>query len=159
MKGGLPLSRWMQLGLLGVLFYELTQGAQFPSLAYLPAATVSLPLNLSPVAVLLPGSVGVAAAILLAVGITVQGSGRLRVLDWAIIGWLAVARQAEDSVSSTWRRLAGRFVDDSDFVLRQIIQFIHDRVNVAVCGVEDMLCTSRRRCDRVDWLNTEATSP
>jgi drug/metabolite transporter (DMT)-like permease len=164
----LPLSLWMQLGLLGVLFYALTQGAQFLSLAYLPAATVSLLLNLSPVAVLLLGSVliderpslaqiagvalsvggaalyffplelptdqmfglavalvgvlanagssllgrrvnrggvldpllvtlvsmGVGAAILLAVGITVQGFGQLRALDWAIIGWLAVVNTA-----------------------------------------------------------------
>jgi drug/metabolite transporter (DMT)-like permease len=156
-----PLSGWMQLGLLGVLFYALTQGAQFLSLAYLPAATVSLLLNLSPVAVLLPGgvliderpslaqiagialsvggaalyffplelpavalvgvpanaaasllgrrvnrerrldpllvtlvSMGVGAAILLAVGITVQGFGRLRALDWAIIGWLAAVNTA-----------------------------------------------------------------
>jgi drug/metabolite transporter (DMT)-like permease len=44
---------WMQLGLLGVVFYALTQGAQFVGLAYLPAATLTLLLNFSPILVAL----------------------------------------------------------------------------------------------------------
>ena len=49
----LKLSRkdWLQLCALGLIFYTLTQGAQFLSLAYLPAAMVSLLLNLTPVLV------------------------------------------------------------------------------------------------------------
>ena len=39
---------WTQLALLGIVFYTLTQGSQFLSLAYLPAAMVSLLLNLTP---------------------------------------------------------------------------------------------------------------
>ena len=42
---------WNRLALLGVVFYTLTQGSQFLSLAYLPAAMVSLLLNLTPLAV------------------------------------------------------------------------------------------------------------
>lgn len=42
---------WGRLTLLGVIFYTLTQGSQFLSLAYLPAAMVSLLLNLSPLVV------------------------------------------------------------------------------------------------------------
>ncbi len=42
---------WLQLTLLGLLFYTLAQGAQFVSLAYLPAVMVNLLLNLTPVAV------------------------------------------------------------------------------------------------------------
>jgi drug/metabolite transporter (DMT)-like permease len=42
---------WEQLALLGIVFYTLTQGAQFFSLAYLPAAMVSLMLNLTPIIV------------------------------------------------------------------------------------------------------------
>jgi drug/metabolite transporter (DMT)-like permease len=42
---------WSQLTLLGVVYYTLTQGAQFLSLAYLPAAMVSLLLNLTPLIV------------------------------------------------------------------------------------------------------------
>ena len=42
---------WQRLIVLGLVFYTLTQGSQFLSLAYLPAAMVSLLLNLTPVAV------------------------------------------------------------------------------------------------------------
>jgi drug/metabolite transporter (DMT)-like permease len=42
---------WGRLALLGVVFYTLTQGSQFLSLAYLPAAVVSLLLNLTPLLV------------------------------------------------------------------------------------------------------------
>jgi len=42
---------WLRLGVLGLVFYALTQGSQFLSLAYLPAAMVSLLLNLTPVVV------------------------------------------------------------------------------------------------------------
>lgn len=46
---------WARLIALGVLFYALTQGAQFLGLALLPAATVSLLLNATPVVVALLG--------------------------------------------------------------------------------------------------------
>lgn len=46
---------WARLALLGVVFYTLTQGSQFLSLAYLPAAMVSLLLNLTPLVVGLVG--------------------------------------------------------------------------------------------------------
>jgi drug/metabolite transporter (DMT)-like permease len=42
---------WGRLTVLGIIFYTLTQGSQFLSLAYLPAAMVSLLLNLSPLVV------------------------------------------------------------------------------------------------------------
>jgi len=46
---------WTRLIILGLLFYSLTQGAVFLSLAYLPAATVSLLLSFTPVFVALLG--------------------------------------------------------------------------------------------------------
>jgi drug/metabolite transporter (DMT)-like permease len=42
---------WVSLSCLGIVYYTLTQGAQFLSLAYLPTATVNLLLNLTPFAV------------------------------------------------------------------------------------------------------------
>ena len=39
---------WGRFALLGIVYYTLTQGSQFLSLAYLPAAMVSLLLNLTP---------------------------------------------------------------------------------------------------------------
>lgn len=44
---------WARLLLLGILYYTVTQGAVFVGLAYLPAMTVSLLLNFSPVVVAL----------------------------------------------------------------------------------------------------------
>ena len=43
----LSVKTWGELILLGVLFYAITQGAQFVSLASLPAATLTLLLNLT----------------------------------------------------------------------------------------------------------------
>jgi drug/metabolite transporter (DMT)-like permease len=50
---GLPGAVWARLAALGVVFYALTQGAQFVGLAFLPAATLTLLLNLTPVVVAL----------------------------------------------------------------------------------------------------------
>jgi drug/metabolite transporter (DMT)-like permease len=49
----LPRAAWMQLALLGIVFYTIAQAAQFVGLAYLPAATLTLLLNLSPILVAL----------------------------------------------------------------------------------------------------------
>jgi drug/metabolite transporter (DMT)-like permease len=46
---------WVRLGLLGILFISVAQGAQFLALAHLPALTVSLLLNFSSVLVALLG--------------------------------------------------------------------------------------------------------
>lgn len=46
---------WLRLALLGLVFYALTQGSQFLGLAFLPAAMVSLLLNLTPVVVGIAG--------------------------------------------------------------------------------------------------------
>ena len=46
---------WTRLVILGLLFYAVTQGAQFLGLAYLPSVTVSLLLNFTTVVVVLLG--------------------------------------------------------------------------------------------------------
>ncbi len=51
----LPPAAWGRLTLLGLLFYAVTQGAQFVGLAYLPAVTVNLLLNFTTVVVALLG--------------------------------------------------------------------------------------------------------
>lgn len=52
---GLSRRLWLRLIGLGILFYAVTQGAQFVGLAYLPAVTVNLMLGFTPVAVALLG--------------------------------------------------------------------------------------------------------
>ena len=63
---------WLRLGVLGLVFYTLTQGSQFVGLAYLPAAMLSLLLNLTPIVV------GIAGIFIL--------RERPTVLQWAGIG-------------------------------------------------------------------------
>ncbi len=48
---GFSRNTWLLLAVLGLVYYALTQGAQFVSLAYLPAATINLLLNFSPILV------------------------------------------------------------------------------------------------------------
>ena len=52
---GLSAREWGRLAVLGLLFYAVTQGAQFVGLAYLPAVTVSLLLNFTTIVVALMG--------------------------------------------------------------------------------------------------------
>jgi drug/metabolite transporter (DMT)-like permease len=46
---GLSPRTWWELIALGIVFYTLTQGAQFVSLSFVPSATLSLLLNFSPI--------------------------------------------------------------------------------------------------------------
>jgi drug/metabolite transporter (DMT)-like permease len=54
---GLSRKIWLQLILLGLIFYGVTQGTQFLGLFYLPAITVSLMLSFTPILVALLGGV------------------------------------------------------------------------------------------------------
>ena len=47
----IPRSGWIRLTLLGIVFYTLAQGAQYVSLAFLPAVMVNLLLNTTPILV------------------------------------------------------------------------------------------------------------
>lgn len=51
----LTRKEWIKLVMLGLLFYSLTQGAQFIGLALLPSVTVSLILNFTPLIVAIMG--------------------------------------------------------------------------------------------------------
>jgi len=52
---GLNLADWQRLTLLGLLVFAVTQGAQFVGLAYLPAVSVNLILNFTPIIVVALG--------------------------------------------------------------------------------------------------------
>jgi drug/metabolite transporter (DMT)-like permease len=54
---GISRRGWAALAVLGVVYYAVTQGAQFVALQYLPAVTVSLFLNFTPVLVAAGGAV------------------------------------------------------------------------------------------------------
>lgn len=52
----LDFKGWFELSLLGLVYYAITQGAQFVGLALLPAATLTLLLNFSPVVIAFYGN-------------------------------------------------------------------------------------------------------
>ncbi|NQT64252.1 MAG: DMT family transporter [Candidatus Marinimicrobia bacterium] len=54
---GLSIRQWYKLVLLGFVFYTLTQGTQFLGLSLLPAVSVSLMLNFTPIVVAIMGIV------------------------------------------------------------------------------------------------------
>lgn len=45
----IPRRTWLNLAILGLVYYSLTQGTQYLSLVYLPAATLGLLLNMTPI--------------------------------------------------------------------------------------------------------------
>jgi drug/metabolite transporter (DMT)-like permease len=164
----LPRAGWIRLVVLGLLFYSLTQPAQFVGLKYLPAITVNVLLNFSTIVVALLGlallaerpaplqwvgmlvalagalvffypanllageltgylavavgvfanagaailgrsvnrsgmlsallittvSMGLGSAVLLAVGLTLQGLPALTLTQWGIVAWLAIINTA-----------------------------------------------------------------
>jgi drug/metabolite transporter (DMT)-like permease len=51
----LSRSQWIRLAILGLVFYAVTQGAMYWALSYLPAVTLSLVLNFSPIVVAVLG--------------------------------------------------------------------------------------------------------
>lgn len=95
---------WLRLVILGVVFFAITQGAQFVAIDSQPAATASL--MLSPTAFLVATfstrSLGerasrrqfVGAVLLLAAGLVIEGLPDITVRVMLIIGWLAVANTA-----------------------------------------------------------------
>lgn len=117
---------WGRLALLGIVFYTLTQGSQFLSLAYLPAAMVSLLLNLTPLIVGLFGilflqehpSIGQWVGI----GLTIVGVGLfflpLEVQGMQIIGILvALAGVFSNAASSLLGRQANRLASSSPLII------------------------------------------
>lgn len=76
---GLARQDWARLFTLGLLYYTLTQGAQFVSLVYLPAVSISLVLSFTPAIVALLGLIwlGEKPALLQWAGIVVALAGAL----------------------------------------------------------------------------------
>lgn len=68
---------WLSLALLGLVFYTLTQGAQFLALVYLPAQTASLFLSFSPVLVALASAllIGERPSLLQIAGVLIYVAG------------------------------------------------------------------------------------
>jgi len=89
----LSLRSWLQLAVLGVLFYAVTQGASFVALAYLPAVTVNLIWNFSSVTVAVLGIIWLSE-----IPTSLQWGGILLALVGAGIYFLPVAIPASQTI-------------------------------------------------------------
>lgn len=113
----LSLRSWLSLAGLGVVYYTITQGAQFIALAYLPAVTTSLLLSLSPLLVVLFGRIWLHETLTqrqwLGVSLNIAGVLRyfwpvsLTSLSWVGIA-IAVVSMTGNAAATTWGRAINR---------------------------------------------------
>ena len=148
---------WARLVLLGIVFYTLTQGSQFLSLAYLPAAMVSLLLNLTPLVVGMFGIVflrehpsfrqwvGIALTI---IGVAVYFLP-VGLQDVPAIGLLvAIGGVISNAVSSLLGRQANRLATSSPL----IITFVSMGIGSVVLLLLGMFTQGFGQLDLQGWL-------
>ena len=148
---------WGRLALLGIIFYTFAQGSQFLSLAYLPAAMVSLLLNLTPLVVGLFGIiflreypslrqwVGIALTV---IGVAVYFLP-LGVEDLPVIGLLvALAGVVSNAASSLLGRQVNRLANSSPV----IITFISMGIGSSLLLVIGTVTQGFGKLDLQGWL-------
>jgi drug/metabolite transporter (DMT)-like permease len=110
-------SKWLQLSLLGILLYTLAQGAQFMSLAYLPAVTVNLVLSFTTIFVAILSMMHLSEipgkwqwiGIMLSIGGVLVFFHPIEVSAGNWIGWIAaVLAMLSNSISSVIGRSINR---------------------------------------------------
>jgi len=107
---------WLALIFLGIMFYAITQGAQFVGLSLLPSATVSLMLNFSPVIVLVLGVIflGEKPAVRQICGIAFFLAGVLIFFIPSLprnSEWIGIAVMGAGVVSTSVSAVAGRRIN------------------------------------------------
>ena len=148
---------WGRLALLGIVFYTLTQGSQFLSLAYLPAAMVSLLLNLTP---LIAGLFGIlflgehpSRAQWLGIALTVIGVAfyflPIDVNDLQIIGLLVALGGVLTNAASA---LLGRQANRLALVSPLIITFISMGIGSALLLALGIVLQGYGEFDLQSWL-------
>jgi drug/metabolite transporter (DMT)-like permease len=148
---------WGRLALLGVVFYTLTQGSQFLGLAYLPAAMVSLLLNLTPLVVALSGIVFLKEVPSIrqwvGIGLTVAGVALyflpLEVRAVQVMGLLvALGGVLSNAASSLLGRQVNRLANSSPL----IVTFISMGIGSILLLLIGILVQGFGSLDRQGWL-------
>ncbi len=120
---------WMQLFLLGLLFYAVTQGASFVALAYLPAVTVNLLWGFSSVTVALLGIAWLAErpTVFQWVGVILATLGAIfyfypvDIARGQMIGvWVAAAGVLANATSSILGRKVNRLVNTDPLIITTV---------------------------------------
>jgi drug/metabolite transporter (DMT)-like permease len=148
---------WARLALLGIVFYTFTQGSQFLSLAYLPAAMASLLLNLTPLVV---GFLGVfflreypSSGQWLGIALTVIGVAvyflPVGIQEVPVVGLLvALGGVVSNAVSSLLGRQANRLATSSPL----IITFISMGIGSVVLLLLGIVIQGFGELDLQSWL-------
>lgn len=153
----LPGSTWAQLVLLGLLLYSLTQGAQYVSLAYLPAATLSLLLNLTPLLVaLISGRTQVEAApVRQWIGILLSTAGTfVFFLPFAVSAgqWLGFTAAIVCLVANAYASLYGRKINLFSGLPPIVVTTISMGIGGLVMLISGGLLQGFGRLDLTQWL-------
>lgn len=137
----LPGTRWAQLGLLGLIFVAVAQGAQFVAIDSQPAATSSLVLSLTPLIVAgasaltlaeQPTSRQVAGALLIVVGAVAYFSGEL---GFTVVG---LAASVTALIANALAALMGRGINrgrDISPVVVTVVSMTAGAIALVVAGV------------------------
>jgi drug/metabolite transporter (DMT)-like permease len=148
---------WAWLAALGLVYYALTQGAQYLSLAYLPAALVSMLLNLTPVVVGMggllflgerPGAVQWLGLVLTVAGVVVYfQSESLQIDHWFGLG-VAVFGVLTNAASS----VMGRRVNRSGSLPALLVTFVSMGVGAVLLLLFGGLTQGFGQLTARDWL-------
>lgn len=151
---------WARLALLGIVMYTLTQGAQFVAIDNQPAATTSLVLSMTPLAVALvagrslgerPRARQVIGAILVAAGASLYFSGSL---EATALGMAAAGVALASNIgASLLGRSANRDLSTSPLVTTTISMAIGSAVLVSVgIAVEGVPSITVKGALIIGWL-------
>lgn len=159
---------WMALCALGLVFYAVTQGAQFFALGRLPAQTASLILSFSPVAVALlsaafigerprPAQLAGVSIYLLGAALFLLPVAALRSYGFGLI--VAVAGMVANAVSSVLGRYANRSIPASPVTITVVSMGIGGAVLLAVgIAIEEAPILSTRFIAILLWLSIVNTA-
>ena len=148
---------WERLALLGTVFYTITQGSQFLSLAYLPTAMVSLLLNLTPLAVALIGILFLnerpSAGQWLGIALTVSGVMLYFLpVDMQRMQGIGLLVASAGALSNAASSLLGRHVNRLDNSSPLLITFISMGIGSVILLLSGILVQGFGQLDSRGWL-------
>jgi len=147
---------WRNLTLLGIIFYTFTQGTQFLSLAFLPAAMVSMFLNLTPVFVALSGIfiLREKPSFLQWSGVVIASSGIvIYFLPFSDVSIhiLGLGAALLCVVSNTGSSILGRYVNHNSKVSPLIVTFISMGIGAIILLAAGMIFQGTGNLSFSDW--------
>jgi drug/metabolite transporter (DMT)-like permease len=148
---------WAWLAALGLVFYALTQGAQYLSLAYLPAALVSMLLNLTPVLVGMGGLLflGERPAVLQWLGLLLTVAGVLiyfQAVELPAGQWFGLGVAVLGVIANAASSVMGRRVNRSQKLPALLVTFVSMGIGAAILMLVGGLTQGFGKLEWSHWL-------